>query len=171
MIRDKCRSERLRLLEEKLQNALLQIDDLTRKNKAREEKLRLATLGREVGKRDTVPGDRKGGECLVLGDWIIGNVETEYTYVKVKCFPGIRTEQLLRVIENRDLGSSDTVVFHVGTNDLRRTGNLDYVMGDVYDLVNTAKTKFSKSRVVLSDVLRRGDVSWWRNGAVNSKYE
>jgi len=31
---DKCRSERLGLLEEKLQNALLQIDDLTRKNKA-----------------------------------------------------------------------------------------------------------------------------------------
>ena len=36
---DKCRSERLRLLEEKLQNALLQIDDLTRKNKALEEQL------------------------------------------------------------------------------------------------------------------------------------
>jgi hypothetical protein len=36
---DKCRSERLRLLEQKLQNALLQIDDLTRKNKALEEEL------------------------------------------------------------------------------------------------------------------------------------
>jgi len=46
---------------------------------------------------------------------------------------------MLRVIENRDLGSPDTVVIHVGTNDLRRTGNLDYVMGDVYDFVNTAK--------------------------------
>ena len=34
---DKCRSERLRLQEEKLQNTLLQIDDLTRKNKALEE--------------------------------------------------------------------------------------------------------------------------------------
>jgi hypothetical protein len=59
-----------------------------------------------------VPGDRKRGECLVLGDWIIGNVGTECTYVKVKCFPGIRTEQLLRGIENRDLGSPYTVVFH-----------------------------------------------------------
>jgi hypothetical protein len=28
----------------------------------------------------------------------------------------------------------------VGTNDLRQTGNLDYVMGDIYDLVNMAKT-------------------------------
>jgi len=59
----------------------------------------------------------------------------------------------------------------VGTNYLRRTGNLDYVMGDDYDLVNTAKTTFSKSRVVLSGVLRRRDVSWRRIGAVNSRYE
>ena len=38
-ISDKSRSKRLRLLEEKLQNALLQIDHLTRKNKALEEQL------------------------------------------------------------------------------------------------------------------------------------
>jgi len=41
---DKCRSERLRILEEKLQNALLQTDDLTRKNKALEEHLRWQQL-------------------------------------------------------------------------------------------------------------------------------
>jgi len=120
------------MLEEKLQNSFLQIDDLTRKNKALEEQLRLATGGREVGRRDTVACDRKGEECLVLGDSTIRNVGTEYTDMKVECFPGIRTEQLHRVIENRDLGNPDTVVIHVVTNDLRRTGNLDYVMGDVY---------------------------------------
>jgi len=152
---DKCRSERLRLLEEKLQNAFLQIDYLTRKNKALEEQLRLATDGWEDGRRYTVPGDGKVGECLVLGDSIIRNVGTECTDMKLDCFPGIRTEQLHRVIENRDLGNSDTFVIHVGTNDLRRIGNLDYVMGDVYDLVHTAKTKFSTSKVVLSGVLRR----------------
>jgi len=91
--------------------------------------------------------------------------------MKVECCPGIRTEQLHRVIENRDLGNPNTVVMHAGTNDLRRTGNLDYIMGVVYDLVNTAKTKFSTSRVVLSGLLRRQDVSWRRNGAVNSRYE
>ena len=65
---DKCRSEKLRLQEEKLQNALLQIGVQTRKNKALKEQLRLATAGREVGREDTVSDDRKGGECLVLGD-------------------------------------------------------------------------------------------------------
>jgi hypothetical protein len=126
------------LLEEKLQNALLQIDDLTRKNKALEEQLRLVTTGMEVGRRDTVPGDRKGGECLVLGDSIILNDGTECSDIKVECFPGIRTEELHRIIENGDIGNPDTVVIHVGTSDLRRTGNVDYVVVDVDDLTNTA---------------------------------
>ena len=107
----------------------------------------------------------------MLGDSTIRNVATECSDMKVECCPGIRTEQLHRVIENRDLGNSDTVVIHVGTNDLRRTGNLDYVMRDVYDLVNTAKTKISTSRVVLSGVLRKRGVSWRCIGAVNSRYE
>jgi hypothetical protein len=168
---DKCRSERLRLLEEKLQDALHQIDILTRKNKALGEQLHLAAAGREVGRCDTVPGHPKGGECLVLGDCFIQNVGTEYPDMKVKCFPGIRTEQLQRVIERRELGSPDSVVIHVGTNDLRRIGNLDYVMGEVYGLVKTAKTKFSTSRVVLSGVLRREDVSWRQVGADNDRLE
>jgi len=91
--------------------------------------------------------------------------------MKVEYFPSIRTEQLQRVIERRELESPDSVVIHVGTNDLRRTGNLDYVIGDVYNLVNTAKTKFSASRVVLSGVLRREDMSWWCIGAVNNRLE
>ena len=59
---DKRRSERLGLLEEKLQNALLQIDELTRKNRALEEQLRLAAAGRDVA----------GG----IWCWVILKVET-----------------------------------------------------------------------------------------------
>jgi len=81
----KWRSERLRLLEEKLQNVLLQIDDLTMKNKALEEQLRLATVGREVGSRDTMLSDRKGGEGLVLGASIIRNVGNECSDMKIEC--------------------------------------------------------------------------------------
>jgi len=44
-------------------------------------------------------------------------------------------------------------------------------MGDVYDLVSTAKSEFSISRVVLSGQLRRREVSWRRIGDVNSRYE
>jgi len=107
----------------------------------------------------------------VLGDSIIRNVGTECLDMKIECFLGFRTEQLQRVIERRELWSPDSVVIHVGTNEIRRTGNLYYVMGDVYDLVNTAKNKFSTSRLVLSGVLRREDLSWRRIGAVNDGLE
>jgi hypothetical protein len=63
---------------------------------------------------------------------VIRNVECEH--VRVQCFPGIRAEQLQRVMEDRDFRSPDTVVIRVGTADL------DYVMGDVYALMNKAKT-------------------------------
>jgi hypothetical protein len=59
----------------------------------------------------------------------------------------------------------------VGTNDDRRTRNLDYVMGEVYDLVNTAKAKFPGSRIVLSGVLRNKGVRWRRVGAANDRLE
>jgi hypothetical protein len=162
---DRCRWDRLRRLEEKLENALQQIEELKRKNKGLEEQLRRAVAGFKVGRHDTVQRQDKGSECLVLGDSIIRNVESEH--VSVQCFQGIRTEHLQRVTENRDLGSPDTVVIHVGTNDLRRTANLDYVVSDVYALVNEAKTKFPEARLVLSGVLRRRDVSWRRIGALN----
>jgi hypothetical protein len=134
---DRCKWDRLRQLEEKLEKALKLIEEPKQKNKRLEEQLRGIVAGCEVGRRDTVQKQHDGAECLVLGESIIRNVESEH--VRVQCFPGIRTEQLQRVMENRDLGSPDTLVIHVGTNDLRRTANLDYVMGDVYALVNKAK--------------------------------
>jgi hypothetical protein len=39
-------------------------------------------------------------------------------HIMVECFPGIRTEKLHKVIEKRDLSSPETVIIHVGTNDL-----------------------------------------------------
>ena len=44
-------------------------------------------------------------------------------------------------------------------------------MGEVHALVNTAKAKLPQSRLVLSGVLRRRDVSWRRIGALNDRYE
>jgi hypothetical protein len=44
-------------------------------------------------------------------------------------------------------------------------------MGDMYALVKKAKTKFPKTRLVLSGVLRRRDVSWKRIGALNGRYD
>jgi hypothetical protein len=99
-----------------LESALQQIEELKRSNKGLEDQLRGAVAGCELGRRDTVQRQHEDAECLVLGDSIIRNVEADH--LKVQCYPGIRTEQLQRVMDKRDLGSPENVI-HVGTNDLR----------------------------------------------------
>jgi lysophospholipase L1-like esterase len=118
----------------------------------------------------------KHEKYLVMGDSIVFNAGAAKANTRVECFPGIRSDQLKRVVENRaterrDLGNPDAVVIHVGTNDIKRSRNLDYVMGDIYDLINTTKSTFSSSRVILSGVLRRSDVSSRRIGAANDRLE
>jgi hypothetical protein len=66
---------------------------------------------------------------------ITRNVGTDQNNMKTESFPGIRSEQLHGVLDNRDLGTADTVVIHVGTNNLKRSVNVDYVMVEVYLLV------------------------------------
>jgi hypothetical protein len=76
----------------------------------------------------------------------------------VECFPGIKTEQLHRVIERRDLGSPETSIIHVGTNYFKTTRNLDFIMGELYTLASTAKKKFPNCR-------------WRRTGALNDRFD
>jgi hypothetical protein len=110
-------------------------------------------------------------KSLVLRELIARNVGIEHTNMAVECFPAIRTEELHGDMENRYLGSPDTFLIHVGINDLRRTRNLHYVMGEVYSVVTTAKSKFSHCRLVLSGVLRHRDVTWRHIGSVNGRYD
>jgi lysophospholipase L1-like esterase len=102
---------------------------------------------------------------------MVRNIGAEKQNVRVECVPGIRADQLRRVMEKRNLGYSDTVVIQVGTNDVTRSRNLDYVMGEVYDLVNTAKATFPRSRLVLTGILRSRGVNWRRVGAANDRLE
>jgi len=117
-----------------------------------------------------MPTKQEVMKCVVVGDSILGNVGAEHADMKMECFPGIKTEQLHRVIERRDIGIPETVIIHVGTNDTRATTNLDFIMGEVYALVSTSKKKLPNCRLVLSGVLRRRDVSWRLIGALNDRF-
>jgi len=55
-----------------------------------------------------------GEKCLLLGDSTVRNAGTEKPNMRVDCFPGIRVDQLRRLMENRDFRHSDAVVIHVG---------------------------------------------------------
>jgi len=163
---DKCRTEKVRILQEELQNALRLIDELKAKNRELEAKLQMAG----TGEADTMTTKQPVTKCLVVGDSKVRNVKAERADMEVECFPGIKTEQLHRVMEKRNLVSRDTVIIHVGANDLKTTRNLDFVMGEVYTSVSTAKKKLPNCRLVLSGVLRRRDVSWRRIGALNDRF-
>jgi hypothetical protein len=156
---ERCKADRLRKLQEDLQDTPRQIDELRARNSELEEKLLLVG----AGKRDTVPAKKTSAKCLVIGDSMVRGGAAEHTDMKVECFPGIRTE-LHKVIERRDLGSPETVIIHIGTNDLRSTRNLDWVMGEAYELVTTAKVKHPNCRLFLSGVLRR-------IGALNDRFD
>jgi len=124
-----------------------------------------------TGFTDTIPTEENVTKFMAVGDSIVRNVGAEHADMKVECFAGIKTEQPHRMIERRDLVSADTVIIHVGTNDLRTTRNLDTVMGEVCVLVCAAKKMLPNCRVVLSGVLRRRDVSWRRVGALNDRFD
>jgi hypothetical protein len=66
---NRCRSERLRILEEKLRDAQIQTEELKRRNKALEEQLLPMENGEDIGKGDTVMVKLVGVKCLVLGDY------------------------------------------------------------------------------------------------------
>jgi hypothetical protein len=53
---------------------------------------------------------------IIMDDSVWNNVGAEHTDMMVECFPGIRAEQLHRVVENRDLGNPETVTIHIGIN-------------------------------------------------------
>jgi len=84
---------------------------------------------------------------------MLRNVGEEHADTLVECLPGIKTEQLHRVTEKRNLSIPETVIIHLRTNDLRTLRNLDFVMGEVDALVVTAESKLPNCRLVLSGVL------------------
>ena len=88
-------------------------------------------------------------KCMVVSDSVLHSVGAEHAGMMVECFPGIKTEQLHRVIEGSDPGIPETVIIHAGTNDLRTTRNIDFVMGEVqvYALVGTAKRELPNCRL------------------------
>jgi len=155
------------MLQEELQNALRQIDELKARKWELEEKLLLAG----AGKRDTVHANQKVAKCMVVSDSVLRIVGAEHEDMMLECFLGVKTEQLHRVIEKRELGSPETVIIHVGTNDLRTTRNLDFVMGEVYALVATAKRKLLNGKLLMSGVLLHRDMSWRHIGALNDRFD
>ncbi|KAG8237594.1 hypothetical protein J437_LFUL003323, partial [Ladona fulva] len=88
--------------------------------------------------------------------------------VDVECFPGIRAEEMEEQIDRLgDNRKEDIVLFHVGSNDIKRAKTDDHVMGLIWDLGTAAKKKFKKAKIIISGVIKRKDVSSRRIDYIN----
>jgi hypothetical protein len=67
-----------------------------------EEQLQVTAKGSAV-RCNTVQRHHEAEKCLVMRDSVMRNVGTECRNMVVKCFQGIRTDQVHRVVKNRDL--------------------------------------------------------------------
>ena len=104
---DRCRSERLRVLEQKLRDAQIQTEELKRSNKALEEQLQLPENGNNVGNGDTVRAKRLGEKCLVLGDSTEGTLEKKYQIEWSRVF---RELELINCLEYLKTEISDSLM-------------------------------------------------------------
>jgi hypothetical protein len=78
-----------------------------------------------AGKRDTVSAKQEFTKCVVVSESVLRTFGTEHAYMMVEYFPGIKTEELHRVIEKSDLDSPANIIIHVCTNDMRTMRNLN----------------------------------------------
>ena len=72
------------MLQEELQNALRQIDELKARNRELYAKLQMTG----TGERDTITTKQKVTKCLVVGDSVVRNVGAERADMNVERFPG-----------------------------------------------------------------------------------
>ena len=66
----------------------------------RNRELQAKVLMAGNGKRNAMPAKPSFTKCMVFGDSLLRNTVAKYALMNVDCFPGIKTEQLHRVVEN-----------------------------------------------------------------------
>ena len=119
-------------------------------------------------------GNGSSSGVLIYGDSMVrfsAQVNKE-TGAEVNFYPGIRTEQLENVISRQRKDENKKVVLIlVGTNDIKRRGSMDYIVGEMYDLVRRTKEKYRNAAIVISGVIRRRDVNFKKVYGLNNEID
>lgn len=103
--------------------------------------------------------DKTNKTSIIIGDSIIKYIYQENC--QVNAYPGIHIEELkkkIAMMSDIDRESFQTVILHIGTNDLKELNSPDDVMGRMYNLISSVKTLFPKSIIVINSIVRRRDI-------------
>jgi hypothetical protein len=87
---------------------------------------------------------------MVVGDLMLRKVGADHTDMMVECFQGNKIEQLHRVIEKRHIVNPETLLIHMGTNDLRPTRNNCFCNRRIIVFVGYNKKEIPNCTLVLS---------------------
>jgi len=79
---------------------------------------------------------------MVVCDLKLLKFRAEHTDMMVECFQGIKNRAATQSDTKGRLGIQETIIIHMGTNDLRSNRNLDFLGGELFALVPTPKRKF-----------------------------
>jgi hypothetical protein len=100
---------------------------------------------------------------VVLGDSLLkfAGEECKRNGYDVRCCPGIRIEELRQPVQKTDLKTvcPDVIVIHAGTNNIRRGLSATEIMGYTKDLVDCIRKQVPKTKIVISGILHRRNVS------------
>lgn len=99
---------------------------------------------------------------IIIGDSLLKQTgQVLYnSKTRVFCKPGLTTRKLNEIISNSPICSEvKNFSMHVGTNDLRNkhTFDFDYVLGDMWQLIEIVKIKFPHAVIAMSGILFRSD--------------
>lgn len=113
-----------------------------------------------LAKKRHAKRDTARQRTLILGDSMIKHVKAKGC--RVLTFPGIRMKQLRAKIANfpeEEKRGVNTVILHVGTNDIHNALAADDILGETLNLIRDTKKYFPGSIIVVNSIISRRDKS------------
>ena len=102
-------------------------------------------------------------KCVIIGDSLLRHSwrYLDKNTTRVLCVPGLNQTSFGKIINKLPVNKLVTkVIVHVGTNDLNKTKDVDYFIGNYWNSMIDLKIKFPNAKVSLSGVLKRKDMNY-----------
>lgn len=103
-----------------------------------------------------------GKDVLIIGSNLLRNtpkyIKMKNAYVAMR--PGAKVQTIITEVERQPVNhNAKVVIVQIGGNDIAVDPSPDYIIGDIWYLVELLKLKFPTSRIVVNAIIRKKGVS------------
>lgn len=105
---------------------------------------------------------RRRNKHVIIGNSLVRDARQHIHFqeARVIAMPGATVRAAIEQVQKMSPDSEvETVVFHVGGNDLMNAPSPDYVIGDLYNLVKLTKDRFVNANIIVNGILWRKGIS------------